>query len=104
MDDSAIEKDPFLSSPCFKPFDNMTIKMDGLCGHCGLIMEGENVKDKTLEQIWYGDTMNALREQMLAKQLSDHCRNCCPSDISYRRRLRDKFRSIQKSQGMGEGE
>ncbi len=94
LDDADIEKDPFLSSTCFKPFDNMAIKFDGLAGHCGLLTKGDNVKEKSLSEIWYGRKMKQVRKDMLKKKLFDHCHKCCPSDITYRRRLRDKFRAL----------
>jgi MoaA/NifB/PqqE/SkfB family radical SAM enzyme len=79
---------PFLSVPCFKPWDNMAIKYNGLCGHCGLIEKGGNVKEMTLSQIWYGKDMEKIRADMLKKILLDHCSRCCASDITQRRRFR----------------
>lgn len=91
LEDASRYEDPFLSVPCFKPWDNMAIKIDGKCGHCGLIVEGENVKNHSLSDIWFGRKMQDIRRKMLEKNLPEHCKNCCPSDITQRRRFRKKL-------------
>jgi MoaA/NifB/PqqE/SkfB family radical SAM enzyme len=84
----------FLSVPCFRPWDNMTVKYDGKSGHCGLIIKGDNVKDKNLKDIWYGKKMNRIRAKMLNHQLLEHCSRCVPSDITQRRRLRSVLSKV----------
>ena len=86
----AIE-DEFLSVLCYKPWTHMAVKYDGRCGHCGLIEEGENVLEKSLEEILTGTWMKTVRDNMRAKQLSSHCFKCCPSDVTQRRRLRERL-------------
>ncbi len=86
------EENPFLTAPCFKPWSNMTIKYDGLCGHCGLISEGEYVQEKNIQEIWFGNSLKEVREKVLRKELFDHCYNCVPSDITQRRRFRKALR------------
>lgn len=85
-------ENPFLSAPCDKPWNNMAVKYDGLAGHCGLLLKGENVKYKSLKDIWYGRFLEGVRSKMLKKQLLEHCSGCVPSDITQRRRLREELK------------
>lgn len=90
-------KDPFLSSPCDRPWNNMAVKYDGLAGHCGLLLKGENVQNKTLKEIWYGPFLREIRFKMLKKELLEHCSRCVPSDVTQRRRLREELENSLKS-------
>jgi len=83
--------DGFLAAPCYRPWDNMAIKYNGMAGHCGLIMEGENVSKVSLKNIWFGQNMNRIRDKMLKKELLAHCSRCVPSDVTQRRRLRKEL-------------
>ena len=47
--------------------------------------------EKSLGEIWTGPFLSRVREDMLAKRLSDHCYKCCPSDVTQRRRLRERL-------------
>lgn len=92
------KKNTILSAPCFKPWTRLAIKYDGLIGHCGLIQDGENVKEKNLEEIWYGEWLTDIRNKMMKGQLLEHCSHCVPSDITQRRRFRREL--IEKTQSM----
>jgi MoaA/NifB/PqqE/SkfB family radical SAM enzyme len=91
-DVESISNGTILSSPCFKPWTRMAIKYDGLTGHCGLIQAGEDVKVKSLEEIWFGQWLNRIRKRMIRKQLLEHCSHCIPSDITQRRRFRAELK------------
>ncbi len=91
LNDANNNEDTLLTAPCFKCWNNMTIKYDGLCGHCGLINKGEYVQEKSLKDIWFGSNLEDIREKMLKKELLDHCFNCVPSDITQRRRFRKEL-------------
>jgi MoaA/NifB/PqqE/SkfB family radical SAM enzyme len=91
LDDVKDIKHPFLGAPCFKPWDTLAIKMDGLCGHCGLIKSGDSILEKSLGGIWSGELMQAVRHNMQKKELLPHCMNCCASDITQRRRFREEL-------------
>jgi len=81
----------FLSAPCDRPWNNMAIKYNGLAGHCGLLLKGEDIKNKSLKQIWYGPFLEEVRLKMLRKELFEHCSKCVPSDVTQRRRLREEL-------------
>ena len=78
-----------VASPCFKPFERIAIRHQGLTGPCGLVKHGENVKEKSLKEIWFGKYFEAYRKRMLNKNLFDHCKRCVPSDFTQRRRIRE---------------
>jgi len=80
--------DGLISAPCFKPWDRIAIRYTGLTGHCGFIEEGEDVKEKNLKEIWYGEFFQTVRKRMINKQLFPHCSKCVPSDLTQRRRFR----------------
>lgn len=94
------ENKNLLSSPCLKPWRLLSIKYDGMAGHCGLIQRGESVKEKSLDKIWYGNFLTEVRNKMSRGQLLEHCDNCVPSDITQRKRfkrnLREKILSEKK--------
>jgi MoaA/NifB/PqqE/SkfB family radical SAM enzyme len=77
-----------VSAPCFKPWDIMAIRYDGLTGCCGYVENGENVMEKGLKEIWFGELFNRAREKMLNRELFSHCHKCVPSDFTQRRRFR----------------
>lgn len=66
--DSKLFSHPFLGSPCFKPWDTLAIKYNGIAGHCGLIEKGDSVKHKTLHDIWYGTYLANIRLDMTKKK------------------------------------
>jgi len=87
-------EDEFLSVICYKPWTHLAIKYNGLCGHCGLVEEGESVRTKGLREIWSGEWLESVRADMKAKRLLSHCSRCCPSDVTQRRRLRERLGRI----------
>jgi len=92
--DKDIKKGTLLSAPCFKPWTRIAIKYDGLTGHCGLIQDGESLKEKSLREIWYGEWLDNIRNKMMKGQLLEHCSQCVPSDITQRRRFRRELLAI----------
>lgn len=94
LDDIKEIEDPFLSAPCDKPWNNLAIKYNGLTGHCGLLLKGENIRKKTLKGVWYGPFLKKMRHKMLNKELLEHCSRCVPSDVTQRRRLREELKKM----------
>lgn len=91
LEEGFVRKRTIISAPCFKPWTQIAIKYDGLAGHCGLIQNGENVKKKSLKEIWYGEWLDDVRKKMANGQLFEHCSHCVPSDITQRRRFRKEL-------------
>ena len=90
-------KETFLSSPCFKPWDRIAIRYNGLTGHCGFVESGEDAKEKSLKEIWFGEFFENARRRMLEKHLFPHCHKCVPSDFTQRRRFRRELLEMLKS-------
>lgn len=86
-----------ISAPCFKPWDIMAIRYNGLTGHCGFIEKGENAKEMRLREIWFGEFFRNVRKMMLNKELFVHCNKCVPSDFTQRRRFRRELMKIIES-------
>jgi len=79
----------FLSVPCYKPWFHMTIKSDGRTTSCDVpITGGDNIKNKSLSDIWNGAYFENLRNQLKSKQIPEFCASCNPSHTTQRRRFR----------------
>jgi len=81
----------FISAPCFKPWTQMAIRFDGSVTFCGYAEVRENVKNKSLKEIWFGKIFEEARNRMLKKELYPHCNKCVPSDFTQRRRFRKEL-------------
>ena len=80
----------FLTVPCYKPWFHMTIKCDGRTTSCDVpVTGGENVKGKTLKEIWYkSEYFRNLRKALKSRKIPEFCAQCNPSHTSQRRRMR----------------
>jgi len=84
---------PFLSIPCYDPWFHMTIKADGRVISCDVaIDESDNIKNKSLKDIWYGSYFENYRKRMLSKEIPEFCAQCNPSHTTQRRRLRKELK------------
>ncbi len=68
---------------CIQPWHQLAVSAIGTVGPCGTtigLVEGEkkeNIKDKSLEEVWYGDYIGQFRKGVLTGELSPFCRHCC---------------------------
>ncbi|MCM8756701.1 MAG: glycosyltransferase, partial [Candidatus Omnitrophica bacterium] len=63
---------------CYDPWYKMHIHVAGGVSPCCFILPtGDNVKDKSIFEIWNGDIFNNFRKNFLEGRLSDECKNCC---------------------------
>jgi MoaA/NifB/PqqE/SkfB family radical SAM enzyme len=71
------EEEGFLGSHCYEPWYLLTIRSNGIVGSCRLFGDkGDNLHNKSLKEIWYGDYFNNARKMLLNKQIPDYCKNC----------------------------
>jgi MoaA/NifB/PqqE/SkfB family radical SAM enzyme len=85
-------KNTFISSPCFEPWYNMVIMSNGSIGPCSVFGgNGENIKRKNLEDIWFGEYFNQIRKRLLSKNLFHFCKNCCAPIFEENKRLRQEL-------------
>ncbi|MFP4232866.1 MAG: radical SAM/SPASM domain-containing protein [Candidatus Aenigmatarchaeota archaeon] len=82
---------------CPKPFSELVILADGSANPCCVAaesqyhqdMEGDpehidNIKEKSLEEVWKGEKIQSLRERMKRGELPRECENFCTSDLEYK--------------------
>lgn len=85
----------FGNIPCFEPFLNMVIKMDGKVTPCCMIENGPNIKGKTLEEIWTGDYYKNLRRKFKEHKIPDSCSECILSKESRNENIRRKLGEME---------
>ncbi len=75
---------------CFAPFYDLSIAEDGGVRYCQMSPQtSENLKNKSLEEIWFGKKMGDFREKLLKKEFPDFCRNCCSPRIFDMKRINE---------------
>lgn len=89
-------KDGFLSLPCFEPWYNIVIMPDGTVGPCSMFggADGVSIKDKSLEEVWYGEHFTNIRMRLLKKDLFNFCKNCCVVVFEENKRLRNELKQL----------
>lgn len=86
------------SVPCYDPWFHMSIKANGKVNACDVSTDdSENIKDKSLRDIWYGPYFEKLRNSFLKKSIPDYCRQCNPSHTTQRRWLRRMIEEVNKN-------
>jgi len=80
--------------PCFKPWLEIGIRNDGTVCPCGFydVSSTENIKQKSLKQIWFGDYFERIRKNFLRGILPPHCQKCCATLVEENRRIRENLR------------
>jgi MoaA/NifB/PqqE/SkfB family radical SAM enzyme len=95
---SQIKNSPknFLHSPCFEPFLHLLIRPNGQATCC-CMLEGssENVKNKSIEEIWFGKYFTELRSQIVKRILQKECRNCVFSQFMRNESIRESFSQLK---------
>lgn len=85
-------KTPFLSSPCFEPWYNLIIMPNGSVGPCSVSGgNGENIRRKTIKQIWFGKYFNEIRKKLISKNLFHFCKSCCVPVFEENKKLRQEL-------------
>ena len=89
------EKNPMLSIPCYQPFYSLIIRPWGDVGPCCMFESSfENIKSKSLKQIWFSKYFEEIRENMKRKKLPEFCSKCNPSQIQTNRKIRENLRVV----------
>ncbi len=94
------DKNKFLSLPCFEPFYNMIIRPDGSVGPCAVFgrEESDSVSGKTLQEIWFGNVFDKIRESLLNKQLFSFCKQCCTAVHVENVKIKNKLATFLKNE------
>jgi radical SAM protein with 4Fe4S-binding SPASM domain len=87
----------FFSVPCYEPWYRMGIRVDGTVCPCGFLDEEswENVKEKSLKEIWFGEYFNLRREQILERKLPEHCKKCCITLVANNKIIRNELEKFR---------
>jgi len=85
------EADPgdFSKIVCYEPWWHLVIKTNGYAQPCCLYDEKvDNVKNKSLKEIWFGPYFEKIREDMKNKKFSIYCSICNAGQVFENRRIR----------------
>jgi MoaA/NifB/PqqE/SkfB family radical SAM enzyme len=83
----------FLSIPCFEPWWRMGIRVDGYVCPCGFLDQSttENIREKSLREIWFGKYFQKRRKGLLFKNIPDYCKKCCTTLVQFNQIIRDQL-------------
>jgi MoaA/NifB/PqqE/SkfB family radical SAM enzyme len=88
------------SASCYKPWFHMTIKCDGRTTSCDVpIVGGDNIKNKTLLDVWNGEYFESLRKILAKGGVPDFCSQCNASHITQRRAYQRDILTILRENG-----
>jgi MoaA/NifB/PqqE/SkfB family radical SAM enzyme len=83
------KRNKFLSSSCYFPWLRILIRTDGFTGPCGFCYTEDNVKNKSLNEIWTGQGYALIRYERLNQIMGKDCSLC--SDIQSNSFIRQKL-------------
>jgi MoaA/NifB/PqqE/SkfB family radical SAM enzyme len=88
------ERKDFLSVPCFEPWWRMGIRVDGWVCPCGFLDQSttENIREKSLKEIWFGEYFEKRRKELLSKNMPDYCKKCCVTLVQYNQIIREQLK------------
>ena len=69
---------------CYEPWLSLVIKPNGQAGPCctmDYFADADNVRDKSLSEIWYGGYMEGVRRAILAGKPPSYCVDCPTNQI-----------------------
>ncbi|MBN2054447.1 radical SAM protein [bacterium] len=95
------DAEPFLSIPCYEPWYLLLIRPDGLVTPCNKFdYAGADGSVNSLEEIWYGDFFQHVRETLMKGNLLPICSTCCVGGVLENRRVRELLReAVSESKG-----
>jgi MoaA/NifB/PqqE/SkfB family radical SAM enzyme len=92
MIEEVANKNSFASVACYYPWYNISIFSDGRTLPCFILKDkGENVKEKSLKEIWFGGYFNGIRKMFLKNELKDDCSKCNPWNLPKMKEIRNKL-------------
>ena len=87
----------FLSIPCYYPWYQMVIRPWGIAGPCCMFDNvGDNVKEKSLSETWFGEHFSKIREKLKSGTLPDFCFKCNPGQVQENMKIRQVLRKHEK--------
>ncbi len=90
MTEKVKKKNDFTSIACYYPWYNISIFADGNTLPCFILKDkGENVKQKSLKEIWFGEYFNKIRRSFLENRLKEDCAKCNPWNLPKMEEIRN---------------
>ncbi len=93
------DKYPLLAVPCFNPWLNLEIRISGHvvpCRLCDTHQYANKIHKKSLNDIWYGNYFNRIRNQIIQNKLPRYCKTCASGVIVDFRLLREEIKRSKK--------
>ncbi|MDP2909206.1 MAG: radical SAM protein [Nanoarchaeota archaeon] len=91
-DADLIKKFPFIDTPCFEPWLWPKIEANGEVGPCSTnMLAGENIKNKTFKEVWYGKHFSDFRKAVMENRLPDGCSNCVSTHVPLNKKIREEL-------------
>jgi len=82
----------YINAFCYEPWYLATVRADGTVGSCRLFRDdGENLHDKSLKDIWFGDYFSRNRQTLLAGQQLPYCSKCGSNEYLENMRVRKRL-------------
>ncbi|MEM7825959.1 MAG: SPASM domain-containing protein, partial [Candidatus Aenigmatarchaeota archaeon] len=86
----------FASVACYYPWYNISIFADGNVLPCFILKDkSENVREKTLKEIWFGSYFNEIRKAFLKNKLKVDCSKCNPWNLPKMEEIRNKLSTVK---------
>ena len=83
---------PFFALPCYAPWLNLVIHPYGYIDPCEYDSERSLIGERSIEDLWLNDEhLNAVRAQLMRKELTDFCAGCCEPVVADNRLLRKEL-------------
>lgn len=84
----------FLKAFCYEPFYLVTIRANGTVGSCRLFGDsGDNIHNKTLSQIWFGEYFNNAR-RILLENPQNFCSKCGSNELLEQAKIRNELAKV----------
>jgi len=87
------------SIPCYEPWYNIVVRPDGAAGPCCVFDDKtkgvENIREKSLKEIWHGAYFKKIRGRILQNDLPEFCSKCNPSQVAANRIIRSSLENIR---------
>ncbi|MEM5853492.1 MAG: radical SAM protein [Candidatus Aenigmatarchaeota archaeon] len=85
----------FDSIACYYPWYNISIFSNGKALPCFILKdEGENVREKSLKEIWFGSYFNHIRKMFLKNELKNDCSKCNPWNMPKMEEIRRALKKL----------
>lgn len=88
-DSKKYSENSMLSVPCYVPWWLIDVNTTGGVGACSSIQVREDVREKSLKNIWFGKNFEDFRKTLANGQVSETCKICCAISVMDNRKIRE---------------